>query len=419
MPLFRVLVVDDYEPFRQRVCLSLERRTDFKVIGQASDGLEAVQKAEELQPDLILLDIGLPKLNGMDVARQLRRLVPVAKIVFLSQESSPDIVREGFNLGAMGYVHKPRAHSDLVPALEAVIGGKQFVSRNLERESSENTIPMTSRGKKVQFYSDDAFVPDRFATFIAAAFILTAAVVVLGVYSCRQSSVISRIAAHESVLNASIAQLRIQLQEATAKINDVAAVHAAQAASAANIAQSDARAAAATADAQATRLRRLQTAVSNQDKKLQATQAEVTKTRSDLEGNLNSTRDELNGSIARTHEELVVLENRGERNYYEFDAAKSKQFQRTGPLSISVRKTDVKHGYVDLVLLVNDREISKKNVNLYEPVWIYETKDAQPVQVVVNRIDKNLAHGYISAPKYSPTDLNAIASPAVPPAAIR
>jgi Tfp pilus assembly protein PilX len=250
-------------------------------------------------------------------------------------------------------------------------------------------------------------------------FILAVAVVVLGVYSYRQATVISRIAAHDVNLNVSIIQLQTQLQEATAKINDVAAAQAAQAAAAANMAQSDARAAAATADAQATRLRRLQTAVSTQEKKLQATQAAVTKTRSDLEGNLNSTRDELNGSIARTHEELVVLQKRGERNYYEFDAAKSKQFQRTGPLSISVRKTDVKHGYVDLMLLVNDREISKKNVNLYEPVWIYETRDAQPVQVVVNRIDKNWAHGYISAPKYSPTDLSAIASPGVLPAAIR
>jgi uncharacterized coiled-coil protein SlyX len=319
----------------------------------------------------------------------------------------------------MGYVYKPRAHSDLVPALEAVIGGKQFVSRDLKGESSENTIPQASHGHKVQFYSNDAVVPYRFATFIGAAFVLAAAVVVLGVYSCRQSSAINRIAAHEADLNASINQLHTQLQEAIAKIDDVAAAQAAQAAAAANTAQSDGRVAAATADAQATRLRRLQTAVSNQEKKLQATQAEVAKTRSDLEGNLNSTRDELNGSIARTHEELVVLEKRGERNYYEFNAAKSKQFQRTGPLSISVRKTDVKHDYVDLMLLVNDQEISKKNVNLYEPVWINETKDAQPVQVVVNRIDKNLAHGYISAPKYSPTDLKAIASPAVPPAAIR
>jgi CheY-like chemotaxis protein len=355
----------------------------------------------------------------MDAARRLRKLAPATKIVFLSHESSSDIIREAFNLGAMGYVYKPCAQSDLVPALGAVIGGKQFVSRNLGGESSDNKDPKASHGQNVQFYCNDAVVRYRFGAFIGAAFVLAAAVVVLGVYSCRQSSVISRIAAHEADLNGSVIQLQTQLQEATAKIDDVAAAQAAQAAAAPNTARSDRRVSAVTADAQATRLRWLQVALSNQEKKLQATQAEVTQTRSDLEGNLNSTRDELNSSIARTHEELVVLEKRGERNYYEFDAAKSKQFQRTGPLSISVRKTDVKHGYVDLMLLVNDREISKKNVNLYEPVWIYETRDAQPVQVVVNRIDKNWAHGYISAPKYSPTDLNAIASPAVPPAADR
>lgn len=235
---------------------------------------------------------------------------------------------------------------------------------------------------------------------LVISFILAVAVVLLGVYSERQATLITRIAAQEVDLKVSITQLQTQLQEAATKINEVAAAQASQA-------------------AQANRLRQLQTAVGNQEKKLQATQAEVTKTRSELEGNLNSTRDELNSSIARTHGELLVLEKRGERNYYEFDAAKSKQFQRTGPLSVSVRKTDVKHGCVDLMLLVNDQEISKKNVGLYEPVWIYQTKDAQPVQVVVNRIDKNLAHGYISAPKYNPADLNAIASPAVPPAAAR
>jgi Tfp pilus assembly protein PilX len=269
---------------------------------------------------------------------------------------------------------------------------------------------------------DRVKLPQRQAILLSVLvtfFILTAAVVVLGVLSYQQRSVVSRIATHEADLEASFTQLHSQLQETAVKINDIAATQAAQAIAAANTAQSDARAAAAQANVQATHLRRLQTAVSDQEKKLQATQAEVVKTRTDLEGNLHSTRNELNGSIAKTHDELVVLEKRGERNYFEFDIVKSKQFQRTGPLSISVRRTDTKHGNIDLVLLVNDREVRKKGVNLYEPVWIYETKDAQPVQVVVNRIDKDLAHGYISAPKYSPADLSAIASPAEPPASPR
>jgi hypothetical protein len=250
---------------------------------------------------------------------------------------------------------------------------------------------------------------------LVTLFILGAAGVAFGMYIYQQRSVIRQIAAHEADLNATVAQLHSQLQDATTKINDIAAVQAAQATVAATTARSEARTAAAEASTEAARLRQLQSAVSDQQKKLQATQAEVARTRSDLEGNLNSTRNELNGSIARTHEELVVLEKRGERDYFEFDAAKSKEFQRSGPLNLSVRRTDAKHANVDMVLLVNDREITKKGVNLYEPVWIYETQDGQPVQVVVNRIDKNWAHGYVSAPKYSRADLSATSAPATPP----
>jgi cell division protein FtsL len=264
---------------------------------------------------------------------------------------------------------------------------------------------------------------------LAALFIFAAAGVVLGVYSSyHQKSMTRQISAHEADLNATIAQMHSQLQDAATKINDLAAVQSALAAATAASAQSDARAAVAQSQArtaaseanmQSARLRQLQSAISDQQMKLQATQAEIARTRSDLEGNLNSTRNELNGSIARTHEELVVLEKRGERNYFEFDAAKSKQFVHAGPLSLTLNKTDTKHANVDLMLLVNDQEISKKGVNLYEPVWIYETQDAQPVQVVINKIEKNWAHGYVSAPKYSRADLSAISAPAAPPTSAR
>lgn len=95
---------------------------------ELADGLEAVQKAEELKPDLILMDIGLPGLNGIEAGRQIRKLVPDAKIIFLTQESSEDVVQEALRLGARGYVVKTRAGSDLMPAVEAVLQGKQFVS---------------------------------------------------------------------------------------------------------------------------------------------------------------------------------------------------------------------------------------------------------------------------------------------------
>jgi DNA-binding NarL/FixJ family response regulator len=126
----RVLVVDDFEPFRQFVSAALGKRPDLQVVGEASDGLEAVQKAVELKPDLILLDIGLPTLHGFEVARRIRELVPESKIIFLSQESAADIVQEAFTVGAWGYVVKATARSDLLAAVEAVLSGKKFVRRS-------------------------------------------------------------------------------------------------------------------------------------------------------------------------------------------------------------------------------------------------------------------------------------------------
>ena len=124
----RILVVDDFEMFRQFVVELLGKRPELQVVGEASDGPEALQKAVELRPDLILLDIGLPSLNGIEVARQMRSLVPESKIIFLTQESSSDVVQEALSLGARGYVTKNMAHADLFAAVEAVLSGKTFVS---------------------------------------------------------------------------------------------------------------------------------------------------------------------------------------------------------------------------------------------------------------------------------------------------
>jgi len=126
----KILVVEDFERFRQFVVSTLRQRADFQ-IAEASTGLEALQKAEEQRPDLTLLDIGLPDLNGIEVARRLLRLAVPPKIIFVSQESSPEIVGEALDL-ALGYVHKSRAASDLKSAVGAVLEGKQFRSRNLK-----------------------------------------------------------------------------------------------------------------------------------------------------------------------------------------------------------------------------------------------------------------------------------------------
>ena len=124
----RVLVVEDFAPFRRFICSTLTRMGNLLVVGEVSDGSEAVQKATELKPDLILLDIGLPTLSGIEAARQIRELVPEARIIFLTQESSPEVVQEAFSLGARGYVVKVSAGSELLPAVESVMLGQRFVS---------------------------------------------------------------------------------------------------------------------------------------------------------------------------------------------------------------------------------------------------------------------------------------------------
>src|SRR6201998_3573122 len=123
----RVLVVEDSEPFRRFICSMLGKRPELQIIGEVSDVLKAVHKAQELQPDLILLDIGLPTLNGIDAARRIRKVAPHSKILFVSQESSTDVAQEALDLGALGYVVKAHAGRELLVAVEALRQGRQFV----------------------------------------------------------------------------------------------------------------------------------------------------------------------------------------------------------------------------------------------------------------------------------------------------
>jgi DNA-binding NarL/FixJ family response regulator len=165
MPSVRILVVEDFAPFRRFICLELQQRIEFQVIGEVSDGRKAVQLAHELKPDLILFDIGLPSLNGLEAARQVRRLAPEVKLLFVSQESSSDVVGESFRLGAQGYVHKPSAKSDLLPAIDAVLRGKRFVSNGLEII----TDSQAHYRHEVLFCSDDSVLLEGLTGFIAAA----------------------------------------------------------------------------------------------------------------------------------------------------------------------------------------------------------------------------------------------------------
>jgi uncharacterized coiled-coil protein SlyX len=255
--------------------------------------------------------------------------------------------------------------------------------------------------------------------------LVIAIVVLLGVagvafgYGYRQQMLVGHLTAQQTVADSTISQMQGQLSAVTSKLNDMTAAQAQQQAQAQTQAQADAAKPAdkktSAANAPHTGARRatstdkrykqLQSQLAEQQKQLKDTQDLVAKNRTDLEGNISSTRDELNGSIAKTHDELVVLQKRGERNYTEFDLMKAKQFQRIGPITLSLRKADTKHKNYDIEMIVDDNQMSKKKVNLYEPIWIHTENESQPVQIVVNRIEKNLIHGYVSAPKYRPSEL--------------
>jgi hypothetical protein len=283
--------------------------------------------------------------------------------------------------------------------------------------------------------------------------LVIAVVALLGVagvafaYGLHQQSMVRKLTTQAETSNAAMNQMQGQLNAVTAKLNALPAAQPSPQAPATSTEPADATTPGSTADSSAKtpevaststpaaikpapskphaakrrapvvdkKYVQLQVQLAEQEKKLKETQDEVAKNRSDLEGTINSTRDDLNGSIAKTHDELVVLEKRGERSYFEFDLSKQKQFQRVGPLTLSLRKTDTKHKSYDVAMIVDDNELQKKKVNLYEPIWIHTENDSQPVQIIVNRIDKDTVHGYISAPKYKPSELSAIGAANVTP----
>ena len=124
----RVLLVDDFSPFRDFLRTSIEQIPEFAVVGEASDGIEAVEKTQELSPDLVLLDVGLPKLSGIDVARQIQQLAPQTKILVVTGICDWDIIEQSFLSGAGGYLVKTDAAAELRPGVELVLMGAQFLS---------------------------------------------------------------------------------------------------------------------------------------------------------------------------------------------------------------------------------------------------------------------------------------------------
>ncbi len=190
-PPFRILVVDDFEPFRRFVRLSFLARPEYVIVGEAEDGVEAVAKAKDLQPDLILMDIGLPKLNGLDAAREIRSLVPDARILFVSLDSFSAAAEEALLIYGHGYVQKERADADLLPAIESVLNGRPYA--RVVTEKKENTSGNSRH--EVQFYLDDTAFLDGASRFVANAMNAGNPAIVMATRS-HQTGLIQRLKEH-------------------------------------------------------------------------------------------------------------------------------------------------------------------------------------------------------------------------------
>ena len=205
----------------------LGQRPDLQVIGEASDGLEAVRKAEELKPDLIVLDIGLPTLNGIEVARRIRKLCPECRILFVSQESSADVMQEALSTGARGYVVKSDVGRGLLTAVDAVLRGEYFVGKRFsvndfvegsdevasqEFRTKSASVPLQrnteiARRHEVGFYSDDRLFLHSVTQFISTALKAGNAAIVVATESHR-NSLLPRWQAHGVDIAAAIEQGR-------------------------------------------------------------------------------------------------------------------------------------------------------------------------------------------------------------------
>ena len=176
----RILVVEDHEPFRRFIRASLAGRAETQTF-EALDGPAAIEKAGALQPDVILLDIRMPGLHGLDVARQLARIAPSSRVLFVSHESDPDVIHETLRLGARGYVHKLRCEEDLMPAIDAVLEDRHFVSSVLQSRHH--------RRHEVLFCSDDAVLIEGFSRFAGASISAGHAAIVLATEAHRNGVV--------------------------------------------------------------------------------------------------------------------------------------------------------------------------------------------------------------------------------------
>lgn len=219
----------------------------------------------------------------------------------------------------------------------------------------------------------------------------------LGGYALHEHRITKDLAARNEQVTVSLNATRSQIDGLTATVNALAARPELQPAPAAdtNIVHRTVSPRHRTEDA---RLKKLQSQLDAQGKA-----KAIDESRSDLaatHGDLTRT-----SSIAQTHDELGLLQKKGERNYYEFDIGKSKQFQQNGPLGIRLKKANIKHQYADVELLIDDRDLSQKHVNLYQPVMFYTPGTPQQVEMVINSIGTGRIHGYVRISKHRQWEL--------------
>ena len=219
----RLLIVDDFELFRRFISSALSSQPQLQIVAEAANGLEAVRKAEELQPDLILMDIGLPGLSGIEAARQIRKLSPKSKILFVSQQTSPDIVQAALETGACGYLVKADAGSQLLTAVHTVLRGETYIApqgrrispsgatqnskkdggHSLARTSSvQSRKPGDDRRHEVGFYSDDSSLVTAVTAFVSPAL------------KGGSGAVIVATAAHRDAINAELRAHQIDVSAA-------------------------------------------------------------------------------------------------------------------------------------------------------------------------------------------------------------
>jgi hypothetical protein len=243
-------------------------------------------------------------------------------------------------------------------------------------------------------------------TFVAPL-IAAVVVAVAGVaYAIHEHHGAQRLATQNQQETADLAAARTQLNDLTAKVNSMST----QQAQAAQQSQAAAQQQAAETTPIVHHLTKPH-AGHRPDPRFAKMQSQIDQQEQEIQQNrddLATTSTQLSGSIAHTHDELVVLEKRGQRDYFEFDVYKAKEFKHEGPVGVSLRKANVKHQYADLQLMVDDRNLVQKHVNLDQPVMFFMPDSEQPIQIVINDITKDHIHGYVSAPKYRKSELAAM-----------